>query len=164
MITIEIIKGNLLEQPVDAIVNPANTSGYMGYGAAKAIVLAGGKAIEQEAVSKAPLIIGDAVVTTAGTLPFKCVIHTATMDDPNEPIERGVISKALLGAVLMADDLEYQSLAIPGIGTGLGGVTKEIAAEAMIEPLRNFIPQHLKKIIFVDLSDDMVEAWKKAMK
>jgi len=163
MINIEIKKGDLLKEKVDAIVNPANATGYMGYGAAKAIVAAGGRQIETEAVAEAPLIIGDALQTTAGSLPFKAVLHTATMDDPNEPLSPANISKAVLGAVLMADDLGYKSVAIPGIGTGLAEVPYKESAKAMINPLKKFVPHSLEKIVFIDLNDEMVDAWKEVL-
>ena len=83
---IEISKGNILEQKVDVLISPAHVSGYMGYGVAKAIVRAGGIKIENEAVDASPLIIGDAVFTTAGSLKFEGIIHTATIDDSNEKI------------------------------------------------------------------------------
>ena len=159
---IEIKKGNLLDEKVDAIVNPANATGYMGYGASKAIVKDGGSEIEREAVNKAPLYIGDAVVTNAGILHFKAIIHTATLDNPNEKILPSNISKALIGAVLLADDSEFESIAIPGMGTGIGGVDVNSAAKAMFEPLKEFKPIHLKKIVFIDLKDEMVDAWNSA--
>jgi len=158
---IKIKKGNLLEQKVDVIVNPANSSGYMGYGAAKAIAKEGGEIIEREAVNKAPLYIGDAIITNAGVLPFKGVIHTATLDDPNQEILSSNISKALLGAVLLADDLGFKSIAVPGMGTGAAGLDFNKAAKAMFLSLKKFKPRFLEQIVFVDLNDDMVKAWEK---
>ena len=158
---IEILKGNILDQKVDVLVSPAHVSGYMGYGVAKAIVRAGGVKIENEAVEASPLIIGDAIFTTAGSLRFKGVIHTATIDDSNEKIESGLISKAILGALLLADDLGYKSVAVSGMGTGVGGVSFSDAAKAMHAPLHKFVPHSLERVVLVDLSDEMVDAWKK---
>lgn len=161
---IEIKKGNLLEQNVEVIVNPANATGYMGNGVAKAIVKKGGRVIEDEAVKNAPILIGEPVITTAGTLPFKVIVHTATIDDINDKIERGTISKALIGALYVIDEGGYQSVAIPGMATGLGGTDTEVAAEAMIEAIKVFKPINIKQLILVDLNDEMVEAWKKYLK
>lgn len=161
---IEIKRGNILEEKADALVNPANSSGYMGYGVSKAIVLAGGREIEKEAVEKAPILVGEPVITTAGKLPFKAIIHTATVDDTTEKIERGIISKALIGALFVVDELGYNSIVVPGMGTGIGGVEPEVSAVAMFEAVKAFTPIHISKITFVDLRDEMVEAWKKAEK
>jgi len=158
-----IVQGDILEQKVDAIVCPAHASGYMGYGAAKAIVAAGGKEIESEAVAQAPLIIGDAIATSAGKLSFKNVIHTATIDVADEALLKGNISKATIGAVLLADDMGLRSIAIPGVGTGLAGVHVIDSAEAMLLPLLEFVPHHLEKIIFVDLNPEMVDAWQRVV-
>jgi len=161
---IDIKQGNLLEQNVEVIVNPANASGYMGYGVAKAIVKKGGRIIENQAVDGAPIIIGEPVITTSGVLPFKAVVHTATIDDINDKIERGTISKALLGALYLIDEGGYQSVAIPGMATGLGNIDVSTAAQAMIDAIKVFKPMNIKELILVDLNQEIVEAWKKALK
>lgn len=161
---IEIKKGNLLEQNVEVIVNPANATGYMGNGVAKAIASKGGKIIEDQAVAGAPILIGEPVITTSGVLPFKAVVHTATIDDINNKIEKGTISKALIGALYVIDEAGYQSVAIPGMATGLGGTNIDIAAEAMIEAIKVFKSINIKQLILVDLNEDIVEAWKKYLK
>ncbi len=158
---IEIRLGNILDQKVDALVTPANASGYMGYGVAKAIVHAGGRDIEKQAVNQAPLVIGDAIFTTAGTLPFRGIIHTATLDNPNEELKQGNISKAFLGAALLADELECTSIAVSGMGTGQVGISHDVAAQAMRNAVADIKPQHLQKIIFVDLDEGMVDAWER---
>ncbi len=157
---IRIVKGTILDQRVDALVSPAHATGYMGYGVAKAIVQAGGKEIEDDAVAQAPLIIGDAIHTTAGTLPYKGVIHTATIDNPNDELTQVNITKALLGALLLADDMGYVSLAVPGMGTGVAGMGYDMAAQAMRDALKVFKPRSVDLVVLVDLNEEMVEAWK----
>lgn len=78
---IEVLLGSLLDVKADAIVNPANSYGYMGGGVAGVIKRAGGEEIEREAIKKAPIPVGSAVITTAGRLPFKGVIHAPTMEE-----------------------------------------------------------------------------------
>src|SRR5680860_187781 len=124
---IEIKKGDILKEKVEVIVNPANVTGYMGYGVAKAIVKAGGEEIEKEALAKAPILLGEPIVTKAGKLPFKAIVHSATIDDSRDKIEKGIVGKAVLNALFVADELGYTSVAIPGIGTGVGGVSEEVS-------------------------------------
>ncbi|MFZ2937841.1 MAG: macro domain-containing protein, partial [Candidatus Omnitrophota bacterium] len=76
---IMIIQGDITTLKVDAIVNAANNELVMGGGVAGAIKKKGGKIIEEEALKKGPIKIGEAVVTSAGKLPVKYVIHAATM-------------------------------------------------------------------------------------
>jgi O-acetyl-ADP-ribose deacetylase (regulator of RNase III) len=56
-------------------------------------------------------------------------------------------------------------MAIPGMGTGVGGVSSEDAAEAMVKALREFSTEAgvLRKVLFCDLGEAMVKAWKKAL-
>ena len=76
---IKIIKGDITELKVDAVVNAANNKLVMGGGVAGAIKKKGGRIIEDEAVKKGPIEIGGAVYTSAGNLSAKYVIHAATM-------------------------------------------------------------------------------------
>jgi O-acetyl-ADP-ribose deacetylase (regulator of RNase III) len=70
-VAIEVVHGDITKLEVDAIVNAANTHLYMGGGVAGAIKRAGGKEIEEEAVKKGPIKIGEAVVTSAGKIEGK---------------------------------------------------------------------------------------------
>ena len=159
MLDIKITHGDLLKAPVDALVAPAHILGYMGYGAAKAIVRAGGQRIEKEAIDQAPLVMGEAIATTAGDLPFKAIIHTATFDDANTELTQANVSKAVLGALLLADENGLTSIAFPGMGTGIGGMNYDMAAQAMRGPLKSFVPHSLKTVYLTDLSQEMVDSW-----
>ena len=161
---IEVRKGSLLEVEADAIVNPANSRGIMGGGVAGVIRRLGGEEIEREAVSKAPVPVGEAVLTTAGRLPFKGVIHAPTMEEPAMRTTEEKVRKATRAALKVADENRFRSVAFPGMGTGVGRVPKNVAARAMIEEIRGFKPKCLEKVILVDLDEEMVEEWKKALK
>ena len=161
---IEVRKGSLLEVEADAIVNPANSRGIMGGGVAGVIRRLGGEEIEREAVSKAPVPVGEAVLTTAGRLPFKGVIHAPTMEEPAMRTTEEKVRRATRAALKVADESCFRSVALPGMGTGVGRVPKNVAARAMIEEIRGFKPKCLEKVILVDLDEEMVEEWKKALK
>src|SRR5262249_61902391 len=77
--SIETQQGDISRVQVDAIVNAANNHLWMGAGVAGALKRAGGGEIEREAVAKGPIEIGEAVVTRAGSLSGKYVIHAAVM-------------------------------------------------------------------------------------
>ena len=155
-----IIEGSLLQVEADVIVNPANSLGYMGGGVAGVIKRAGGSIIEEEAISKAPIPIGSAIITTAGSLPFKGVIHAPTMEEPAMATTEEKVRRALRASLELADKMGFKSIAIPGMGTGVGRLPKDIAAKAMIEEIKNFKPVNLEKVILVDIDKELVQKWK----
>ena len=157
---IEILRGSLLEVEADVIVNPANSHGYMGGGVAGVIRKVGGEVIEREATSKAPIPVGDAVLTSAGNLPFKGVIHAPTMEEPAMATTPEKVLLATKAALELADSQGFKSVAFPGMGTGVGRLPKEVAAEVMLRVIKDFKPKNLRKIILVDLDEDMVNSWK----
>jgi O-acetyl-ADP-ribose deacetylase (regulator of RNase III) len=118
-----VVKGDITALRVDAVVNPANSLMIMGGGVAGAIKRAGGEEIEREAMSKAPVPVGEAIVTTAGRLPAKAVIHAPTMERPamRIPLENAV--KATRAALKVAAEEGFQSIALPAMGAGVGGLS-----------------------------------------
>ena len=161
---VTIIKGDITNLAVDAIVNAANSYGYMGGGVAGAIKKIGGEEIEMEAVSNAPIPIGSAVLTTAGKLRCKHVIHAPTMEQPASLIDAGNVKEATRAALECADEAGFKRIAIPGMGTGVGGVPRDKAAIAMIEIIVNFNEKSLEEVILVDRNEEMVKEWNKVFK
>ncbi|MEK7803265.1 MAG: macro domain-containing protein [Deltaproteobacteria bacterium] len=160
---IVVLEGSLLEAEADAIVNAANSLGLMGNGIAGVIKKAAGGAVEEEAKKLAPIPVGKAVLTTAGNLKFKAIIHAPTMEIPGIRIPLVTVGKATKAALRLADEKGFSVIAFPGMGTGVGGVKKEVAANAMIETIADFNAQNLKKIILSDIDKELVEEWKKVM-
>jgi O-acetyl-ADP-ribose deacetylase (regulator of RNase III) len=157
---IDVRKGSFLEVEADAIVNPANSGGWMGGGAAGAIKRAAGPEVEKEAVAQAPIPIGSAVATSGGKSRFSAVLHAPTMASPAEKIPLENVRKATRAALALADRREIATLALPGMGTGVGGIRPDDAARAMFEEIRAFRPVHLQRIVLIDLSEEMVSAWR----
>jgi len=156
---LKVIRGDITKLKCDAIVNPANSFGYMGGGVAGAIKRAGGIEIEKEAVNKAPIPVGSAVATTSGTLPCKYVIHAPTMERPAMRTNEEKIKKAIKAALITAKNLGLKSIAIPGMGTGVGGVNAGNAAHVMVDVAKEFV-NDFEEIVFVDINNEMVNAWR----
>jgi len=135
----------------------------MGGGVAGVIKREGGEEIEREAMEKAPIPVGEAVLTTAGKLPFKGVIHAPTMEEPAMPSSEEKVRKAVRAALKVADENCFEVIAFPGMGTGVGGLDKETAARIMLEEIRTFEPRCLKKVILVDIDEEMVRAWERVL-
>ena len=159
---IKVLKGDLTEIDADAIVNPANSLGYMGGGVAGAIKRKGGEEIEKEAVEKAPIPVGKAIATTSGRLRCRYVIHAPTMEKPAMRISVDNVRKATRAALELARDMGIKRIAFPGMGTGVGGVKEEDAAKAMIETIKEYL-DFFDEVVLVDINDKMVNAWKKSV-
>jgi len=157
-------KRSLLELDVDAIVNPANSQGRMGGGVAGAIKKVGGAQIEKEAMAQAPIAIGEAVLTSAGKLPCKYVIHAPTMEKPAQKTSAENVFRATTAVLKLAKKKGIKSLAFPGMGTGVGKVPPKDSAKAMVEAIKNFADKSIELIYLVDLNDEMVDAFRQAVK
>ncbi len=129
---IRIVKGDITSLQCDAIVNAANDHLWMGGGVAGAIKRRGGDEIEREAVRQGPIPVGEAVATAAGRLPCRYVIHAVTMGQDLTTSERA-IRAATRSALRLADRLGLVSVALPALGTGVGGFPLERAATVMLE-------------------------------
>jgi len=158
--SIFVKRGDLTQISCDAIVNPANSFGYMGGGVAGAIKRVGGIEIEKEAVSKAPIPVGTAVETISGNLPCKYVIHAPTMKQPAMKIPVENVKLATRAALELALQVNVKSIAIPGMGTGVGRVPVEDAAQAIVSIAKTF-ENSFETIYLIDRNEDMAESFER---
>lgn len=135
---IKIMLGDITESTADAIVNAANNHLWMGAGVAGAIKRKGGQIIEDEAISKGPIAVGEAVASSAGKLKCKNVIHAAAMGQDLRTDETK-IRAATRNSLLRAEELGLKSIDFPALGTGVGGFPVERAAQAMIDESKRFL-------------------------
>lgn len=133
---IELWNGDICELEVDAIVNPANLSLWMATGVGGAIKRAGGDAIEFAAVRQGPVPLGEAIVTPAGSLAAKSVIHAVSLDRDRRT-SATIIEAAVRSAMARARELEVQSVAFPALGTGVGGFPLDEAARVTVATVRD---------------------------
>lgn len=161
---ISLNEGDITEVEADAIVNAANNQLWMGGGVAGAIKRKGGQEIEDEAVAKGPIPIGEAVATSAGKLKAKYVIHAAGMGTDMRTDEEK-IRNATLNSLKRADELELESIAFPSIGTGVGGFPLDRAAQIMLETAVTFAQKDtsIKNIIFMLYGSKAYQAFKKQL-
>jgi O-acetyl-ADP-ribose deacetylase (regulator of RNase III) len=159
---LEVVEGDITELEVDAIANAANNELWMGAGVAGAIKRAGGEEIEREAVAQAPIAVGQAVATGAGTLKAKHVVHAAVMGQDLQTSAE-LISQATRRALEVADELGARSLAMPAFGTGVGGFPIERCAELMVTEVRAFEPASLEQVFFAVFGHDAEVAFRQAV-
>lgn len=87
------------------------------------------------------------------------------MEEPAQPSNIKAIKKATLAALKKASELKISSIAFPGMGTGVGGVPKTKAAQAMIGTIKDFLDQStIKEIILIAYNQKMFEAFEDAIK
>lgn len=147
---IKVVQQDITELKVDAIVNAANNKGVMGGGLARAIKKKGGKAIEEEAVKKCPIEIGEAIFTAAGALKAKYIIHAATMGMDFKTGEVKIRSSCG-NSLRVADELGVKSIAFPALGCGVGGFPLLASAKIMAQEVWRYLREGksgLKEITF----------------
>jgi O-acetyl-ADP-ribose deacetylase (regulator of RNase III) len=159
-VKIKVIQGDITELEVDAIVNAANNYLWMGVGVAGAIKRKSGKEIEDEAMKKGPVQVGEAVVTSAGKLKTQYVLHAAVMGQDLTTNEE-YIKTATLNSLRRAEELKIKSIAFPAFGTGVGGFPTDRCAQIMLDEAKDFSKKtrHLKEILFVLFDKKSYDIW-----
>ena len=159
---IEVVRGDITEQRVDAIVNAANASLLGGGGVDGAIHRAGGPAILAECQTLGGCETGDAKATTGGELAARFVVHTVG------PVWRGgtageaeLLASCHRRSLEVAGGLGARSVAFPAISCGLYGYPPELAAPVALDAVR--AGDHDFDIVrFVLFGDDTYEVFARA--
>jgi len=156
-----LVKGDIALEESDAIVNAANNVLWMGSGVAGAIKKEGGSEIEDEAVSKGPIDIGEAILTGSGNLKSRYVIHAAVMGQ-DLSADADNIKKALISSFDLAEQKGLNSLSLPAFGTGVGGFSINACAEIILRETINFLQRsiNLRLVKVVLFSDSDLEVFK----
>ncbi|MDQ3661611.1 MAG: O-acetyl-ADP-ribose deacetylase [Actinomycetota bacterium] len=151
---IEMIRGDITRQAVDAVVNAANKSLLGGGGVDGAIHRAGGPRIlaecKQIRAERYPdgLPTGQAVATTGGELPARWVIHTVGPVHAKSQDRSQLLASCHTESLRVADDLGANSIAFPAISTGIYGYPLEEAAPVALRAVRA-APTKVEKVLFV---------------
>jgi O-acetyl-ADP-ribose deacetylase (regulator of RNase III) len=149
-----IIAGDLVEQEVDAIVNAANNDLVLGGGVAGAIRSRGGPTIQRECDEHGPVKVGDAVLTGAGELAARHVIHAASMRLGGSTNEESLRS-SMDNSFRLARENGVKTIAVPAVGTGIAGFPMEDCAIVMARSLRGALaegwqPEEVRFVLFGD--------------
>ena len=157
--------GDITELRVDAIVNAANNQLLMGGGVAGAIKKKGGKIIEEEALAKGPVEIGQAITTGAGELAAKYIIHAATMgmDFKTDEVK---IRNACKNSLYAANQLKINSIAFPALGCGTGGFALLASAKIMAQEVLKHLRQKnttLGEVVFCLNNQEAFTVFKKGV-
>ena len=162
--TLEVVKDDITEMDVDAIVNPANNHLWMGGGVAGIIKSKGGEEIEQEAVKLGPVKVGGAVMTSGGKLRAKHIIHAAAMGQDLKASEES-LRTATRNSLQLAEENEIHSLAFPASATGAGGFSPHLCAQIMLDEAIEFLTntQTVRRILFVLFDQKVYDIFKEQL-
>lgn len=160
--TIELVKGDITREEVDAIVNAANEQLQHGGGVAAAISRAGGPAIQEESNLIAPVRVGQAKITSGGILPAMYVIHTVgpRWGEGEEEIK---LDSAVRSALEIADQEYLETISLPAISTGIFGFPLDSAASVILSAIGSYLDTRqegsLRKIRIVLFDNNAVKAF-----
>ena len=150
---VQVLEGDLLDQDVDVIVNAWNRNIIpwwllLPQGVSGAIKRRAGKTPFTEVGRHGAIPLGGAVLTSAGTLPFKAIIHVAGINMLWRASERS-IRNSVKNAVQLAHEQGFTSIAFPLIGAGSGGFNEEQAKTLMLDELSKLdVPMRVQVMVF----------------
>lgn len=156
---IKLIQGDITKINVEGVVNAANTSLLGGGGVDGAIHRAGGKLILEECIAirnkQGGCNVGEAVITTAGNLPAKYVIHTVgPVWNGNKEEKVQLLASCYSNCLRIAEEYQLKTIAFPNISTGIYRFPKDRASKIAIETVKQFQMQSLQEITFVCFDDE----------
>lgn len=161
---IRLVQGDITGRDVDAVVNAANSHLQHGGGVAGAIVRKGGQIIQDESDRIGFTPVGTAVMTSAGALPAKYVIH-AVGPRMGEGDEDNKLKNAVLNSLLLASEKKLKSISFPAISSGIFGFPKDRCAGILVLMASDFLKKHeeitLKLIEFCIYDDLTLDFFKK---
>ncbi len=169
-VKLKVVKGDITQEEVEAIVNAANSYLKHGGGVAGAIVRAGGEVIQKESdeyVEKyGPLPVGSATITSAGKLKAKYVIHTV---GPRwgEGDEEKKLEKAIESVLTLAKEKNIKSFSIPAVSCGIFGFPPQLGTKIIVNKVVEFLkdnPGVFEEIHFIGIGDEIPTLFVDALK
>ncbi|HEX2162464.1 MAG TPA: macro domain-containing protein [Thermoanaerobaculia bacterium] len=162
---LEIVDGDITEVEVDAIVNAANEDLALGGGVAGAIRRAGGPSIQEECDRIGHTPVGTAVMTGAGNLPAKQVIH-AVGPRMGEGDEDRKLSSAVRSALALADRYGLRSIALPAISTGTFGFPMDRAARITLTEVHRYLQggTKIERVVIVLHGEDAFQTFRRELR
>lgn len=161
---IVLVKDDITERAVDAIVNAANSNLKHGGGVAGAIVRKGGDIIQEESDKIGFCPVGQAVLTTGGRLKAPWVIH-AVGPRMGEGDEDNKLRSTINSVLRLASEKGFRSISVPAISAGIFGFPKDRCAQILVEETVNFLKGHpetsLEVVEFCILDDEAYKYFKK---
>ena len=162
---IKLVKGDITELEVDVIVNAANSRLKMGGGVAGTILHKGGWKIQEECNNIGYCPVGDAVITSAGRLKARYVIH-AVGPRLGEGNEDEKLRRATLKSLRLADKYGLRSIAFPAISTGAFRFPRDRCARVMLSVTKAYLEDEtgIREVIFCLYDDETLSVFREILK
>ncbi len=149
---IKLAQGDITDFAGDAIVNAANNYLKLGSGVAGAIARKAGPAVQTECNQIGTVAVGNSVLTQAGQLPCRFIIHAAVLGD--QPASLDTVRQATRSALKLAVQQGLTQVAFPLLGTGIGGLERSAVAKVMLSEFRAG-PEDLEVTLYGYTKDDL---------
>ena len=161
---LSLLTGDITELEYDVIVNPANENLQLGGGVAGAIRVKGGEEIQKECDKIGGTYVGGAVLTSAGKLKVKHIIH-AVGPKSGEGEEEVKLRNATMNSLLLAEEHDFATIVFPAISTGIFGYPVVKCAEIMLKVIIEYLkrPTKLTKVAICLWSDENYEVFDKQL-
>lgn len=159
-----LVEGDITELEVDALVNAANSQLILGSGVSGAINEKGGPSIQEECNRLGGTYVGGVVMTGAGNLKAKKIIH-AVGPRMGEGEEEAKLKNATMNSLLLAEEHELVSLAFPAISTGVFGFPIKKCAEIMLIVTVEYLkrPSKLFHVVFCLWGEENYKVFEETM-
>ncbi len=142
---IRLVKGDITDLDVEGFAFYATEDLVLGSGYGTAISVRGGPSIQEECRKLAPVRVGEAVVTGAGNLKAKYIIH-AVGPKFQEPDEEEKLLRTVQAVLREAEAKGIRRLALPPMGTGFYGIPVDLCARVMVKALREHLNGNSTKL------------------
>ncbi len=149
-VKLELIKGDITERDTDAIINTANNRLILGSGLGGAIKAKGGSSIAEECSKCGEIDVGEAVLTGAGKLKAKYIIHAALTEFDGPILEENIV-KSLLNSLRLANKRKIKSLSIPDMSMGIVRFSPTRCAEILFTILKKFVEEENKSLVLIEV-------------
>lgn len=149
-VKIELIKGDITERSTEAIIHTANNLLLLGSGLGGAIKAKGGNTIGEECSKIGAINIGEAVLTKAGNLKARYIIHAALMEFDG-PISEENIARSLLSSLKLANEHGIKSISIPDMSVGIVRFSPLKCAEILFSVLKKFLLEENNSLELIEI-------------
>ncbi|XP_055792513.1 protein mono-ADP-ribosyltransferase PARP14-like [Salvelinus fontinalis] len=164
-ITFEVSSGDITKETSDVIVNSSNKDFNLKSGVSKSILEGAGLKVESECseIVKSPSFQPcRMIVTSAGSLPCKHIMHIVGQNDPE------IIKETVYNVLKKCEERKFTSVSFPALGTGQGGASPSAVADAMIDAVVDFVKrkkgQFVRSVKILIFQTAMVTEFHKSMK
>lgn len=161
---LRLMTGDITDLDVDAFVFYARSDLTLGSGFGGAIAVRGGPSVQKELETLAPVALGEAVVSSAGKLKARHIIHAVGPKFQEEGTEEK-LRRTVLNTLRRAEEAEVERLAFPAMGAGYYGIPPSLCARTMLEVITEHLQTstRLKEIVVCVLDTNQYNAFKKQL-